>query len=72
MPEARFDSLLSVVAGVVGGFDETRGENWQSQLQFLRTSDGAEYIVSFPQGCVTPGSLHCYVQSSAEVDEIER
>jgi hypothetical protein len=28
--------------------------------------------VSFPQGCVTPGSLHCYVQSSAEVDEIER
>jgi hypothetical protein len=44
MPKERFDSLLSVVAGKVWGFEESRGENWQSQLQFLRTSDGVEYI----------------------------
>ena len=44
MSKERFDSLLSIVAGVVWEFDETRSHNWKSQMDFLRTSDGVEYI----------------------------
>jgi hypothetical protein len=44
MSQQRFDFLLSITAGVVWEFDETRNQNWKSQMQFLKTSDGAEYI----------------------------
>jgi hypothetical protein len=44
MPPEKFDALLSSVAGLIWGSDETRSLNWTSQLEFLRSSDGAEYI----------------------------
>jgi hypothetical protein len=44
MSPQRFDYLLSIVAGLVWNFDETRSQNWKSQLLFLGTPDGAEYV----------------------------
>jgi hypothetical protein len=32
---------LSIAAGVVWEFDETRSHDWKSEVQFLRTLDGA-------------------------------
>jgi len=43
LPE-RFNSLLSIVAGVVWEFDETKQQNWKSQVEFLRSAYGSEYV----------------------------
>lgn len=44
MTRERFDSLLSVVAGIVWDQDELRTHNWRSQVVFLQTPEGAAYM----------------------------
>ena len=44
MQAEKFNALLSSVAGVIWEPDETRSQNWTSQVEFLGSSDGAEYI----------------------------
>lgn len=44
MRPERFNSLLSIVAGLVWEFDELKTQNWKSQVAFLQTRDGASYV----------------------------
>jgi hypothetical protein len=44
MKRERFDSLLSLVAGVVWEYDEHRTQNWRSQIAFLQTPEGVAYM----------------------------
>lgn len=44
MKPERFNSLLSIVAGLVWEFDELKTQNWKSQIAFLQTRDGATYV----------------------------
>ena len=53
MAPEKFSALLSNVAAVIWGSDETRSQNWTSQVEFLRSSEGEEYI---PE---TPGKHEC-------------
>jgi hypothetical protein len=44
MKPDRFNSLLSIVAGLVWEYDEDKTQNWKSQVAFLQTRDGASYV----------------------------
>ena len=44
MKPEQFNSLLSIVAGLVWEYDELRTQNWKMQVAFLQTRDGASYI----------------------------
>ena len=44
MRPERFNSLLSIVAGLVWEFDELKRQHWKSQVAFLKTPEGASYV----------------------------
>jgi hypothetical protein len=44
MSPDRFNALMSTAAGVIWGSDEERSKNWQTQVTFLRTVDGLEFL----------------------------
>ena len=44
MKPEQFDSLLSLVAGLVWDNDELRAQNWRTQVAFLKTAEGASYV----------------------------